>query len=139
MWNIDSSHCPTASKQAVQLLPALIPQSQSENKADAAAEQVYFSFISQFFQNLASRAVPQAAGPCCSVHARDLLMRGGGSTVQARFEDYSSVCRLSTGGRLEGGQRASLPGAVGAIVGSNSHVAEQLPLCLLTARLCSAH
>lgn len=62
-----------------------------------------------------------------------------GSTVQARFEDYSSVWRLSTGGRLEGGQDAALPGAVHAIVGSNSHIAEKLPLRLLTARLCSAH
>lgn len=122
MWNIDSSHCPTTSKQAVRLLPALIRQSQSENKADAAAEQVYFSFISQFFKIWHPGQCCKLPGPAAACTLE--TFRCGGSTVQARIEDYSSVCRLSTGGRLEGGQCASLPGAVGAVVGSYSHVAE---------------
>lgn len=70
MPNIDIPHSPTASKQAAQLLPTLIWQSQTKNKADSAAQQVYFSFISQF-SNLVSWAGLQAAGPCCSMHGGD--------------------------------------------------------------------
>lgn len=138
MWNIDSSHCPTASKQAVRLLPALIRQSQSGNKAHAAAQQVYFSFISQFFKILASRAV---AASCWALLQRARWRRSDVGTYSSKLglRITVSVWRLSTGGRLEGGPCASSPGAVGAIVGSNSHIAEQLPLRLLAARLCSAH
>lgn len=39
---------------------------------------------------------------------------------------------------LSGQQYRSLPGAVGAVIGSNGDIAEKLPLCLFAARLCSA-